>query len=161
VIAEALLTEIPVVMYAGQLGSGKDFLTDGNSVVWEDYNNANECLIRAVELRLRADVPIAFCMSGGIDSVSLISIARRIFDYDVHGFTMTAAEQEQADLAAAGEPGAGYLLTSMDHRHAFPRHVGSEKTVATLKAAGPPWKTPCPPVPFALDTCEYRLHWPG
>ncbi len=49
VVAEALLTEIPVVMYAGQLGSGKDFLTDGNSVVWQDYNNANECLIRAVE----------------------------------------------------------------------------------------------------------------
>ncbi len=35
-----------------------------------------ERLIRAVELRLRADVPLAFCMSGGVDSLSLISIAR-------------------------------------------------------------------------------------
>ena len=49
VIAEALLTEIPVVMYDGQLGSGKDFLTKENSVVWRDYNNAHECLIEAVE----------------------------------------------------------------------------------------------------------------
>ena len=43
-----------------------------------------EHLMRAVEIRLRADVPLAFCMSGGIDSNSLISIAKREFDYDVH-----------------------------------------------------------------------------
>jgi asparagine synthase (glutamine-hydrolysing) len=44
---------------------------------------------RAMELRLRADVPLAFCMSGGIDSNSLISAAKRVFGYDVHGFTIT------------------------------------------------------------------------
>jgi len=49
VVAEALLTEIPVVMYAGQLGSGRDFLTGENSVMWQDYNNAHESLIHAVE----------------------------------------------------------------------------------------------------------------
>tara|TARA_R110000765_G_scaffold381683_1_gene472921 strand:- start:1269 stop:2318 length:1050 start_codon:yes stop_codon:yes gene_type:complete len=49
VVAEALLTEIPVVMYAGQLGSGRDLLTGENSVTWQDYNNAHECLIQAVE----------------------------------------------------------------------------------------------------------------
>jgi asparagine synthase (glutamine-hydrolysing) len=47
-----------------------------------------ERLIRAVELRLRADVPLAFCMSGGVDSNSLISIAKRVLNYDVHGFTI-------------------------------------------------------------------------
>lgn len=47
-----------------------------------------ERLLRSVELRLRADVPIAFCMSGGIDSNTLISIAKRVFGYDVHGFTV-------------------------------------------------------------------------
>jgi asparagine synthase (glutamine-hydrolysing) len=45
-------------------------------------------LYRAVELRLRADVAIAFCMSGGIDSNSLISIATRVFEHEVHGFTI-------------------------------------------------------------------------
>ena len=49
---------------------------------------ARERLIRSVDLRLRADVPIAFCMSGGVDSNSLISIAKNVFDYDVHGFTI-------------------------------------------------------------------------
>ncbi|MBM3968025.1 MAG: asparagine synthase (glutamine-hydrolyzing), partial [Planctomycetes bacterium] len=61
---------------------------------------AREHLIRSVELRLRADVPLAFCMSGGVDSVALISIAKRIFDYDVHGFTIvnSDARYEESDM---------------------------------------------------------------
>jgi asparagine synthase (glutamine-hydrolysing) len=67
---------------------------------------ARERLIRSVELRLRADVPLAFCMSGGIDSVSLISIAKRVLDYDVHGFTIVNSderydEQDMVDIAVA------------------------------------------------------------
>lgn len=59
-----------------------------------------ERLIRSVELRLRADVPLAFCMSGGVDSNSLISIAKRVFNYDVHGFTIvnTDARYEEQDM---------------------------------------------------------------
>ncbi|HXT28381.1 MAG TPA: asparagine synthase (glutamine-hydrolyzing) [Vicinamibacterales bacterium] len=49
-------------------------------------------LIDAVRLRLRADVPMAFCMSGGVDSNSLIAIARNLFDYDVHGFTIVDSD---------------------------------------------------------------------
>lgn len=61
---------------------------------------AREKLIRSVELRLRADVPLAFCMSGGVDSNALISIAKRIFNYDVHGFTIvnTDARYEEQDM---------------------------------------------------------------
>ena len=61
---------------------------------------AKERLIRSVELRLRADVPLAFCMSGGVDSNALISIAKRIFNYDVHGFTIvnTDSRYEESDM---------------------------------------------------------------
>ena len=63
-----------------------------------------ERLIRSVELRLRADVPLAFCMSGGIDSNGLISVAKNVFQYDVHGFTIVNEdarydEREMVDLA--------------------------------------------------------------
>lgn len=59
-----------------------------------------ERLIRSVELRLRADVPIAFCLSGGIDSNALIGIAKRILGYDVHGFTIMNADAryEERDM---------------------------------------------------------------
>lgn len=72
------------------------------------YNAAvagtRERLVRSVELRLRADVPLAFCMSGGIDSNGLISVAKNVFRYDVHGFTIVNAdarydEREMVDLA--------------------------------------------------------------
>jgi asparagine synthase (glutamine-hydrolysing) len=59
-----------------------------------------ERLIRATELRLRADVPIAFCMSGGVDSVSLISVATKVLGYDVHGFTILSRDEryDERDL---------------------------------------------------------------
>ena len=58
-----------------------------------------ERLIRSVELRLRADVPLAFLMSGGVDSLSLISIARRVLDYSVHGFTIVNRDERYEEQA--------------------------------------------------------------
>src|SRR5260221_1185829 len=52
-----------------------------------------ERLFRAVEIRLRADVPLAFCMSGGVDSNTLISVAKRVHNFDVHGFTITNSDE--------------------------------------------------------------------
>lgn len=54
----------------------------------EAVAEVRERLIRSVELRLRADVPLAFCMSGGVDSTALIAVAKRVCGYDVHGFTV-------------------------------------------------------------------------
>ncbi len=66
----------------------------------EAVDGAREALIRSVKIRLRSDVPLAFCMSGGVDSNSLISIAKRLFGYDVHGFTIANVDQryEEMDL---------------------------------------------------------------
>ena len=65
---------------------------------------AKELLISSVKSRLRADIPIAFCMSGGVDSNALISIAKRIFNYDVHGFTILNADKryEEEDMVNIG-----------------------------------------------------------
>lgn len=59
-----------------------------------------ERVLRSMELRLRADVPLAFCMSGGIDSNSLICTAKRVFGYDVHGFTIlnTDARYDEQEM---------------------------------------------------------------
>jgi asparagine synthase (glutamine-hydrolysing) len=66
----------------------------------EAVKGARERLIRSVELRLRADVPLAFCMSGGVDSNALISIAKLVFGYDVHGFTIMNKDSryEESDM---------------------------------------------------------------
>ena len=63
-------------------------LTYKNSV-----EKVREELLRSVSIRLRSDVPIAFCMSGGIDSNALISIAAREKKFDVHGFTILNSDE--------------------------------------------------------------------
>jgi asparagine synthase (glutamine-hydrolysing) len=71
------------------------------SVSYDDaVAGTRERLIRSVELRLRADVPLAFCMSGGVDSNALISIAKRLLKYDVVGFTIANSDEryEESDL---------------------------------------------------------------
>jgi asparagine synthase (glutamine-hydrolysing) len=86
------------------------------SMSYEDaVEGARERLFRAVELRLRADVPIAFCMSGGVDSNSLISIAKRVFDYDVHGFTIvnTDSRYEEQDVVLAAVKELGVKHTQI------------------------------------------------
>lgn len=69
----------------------------------EAVAGARERLIRSLELRLRADVPLAFCLSGGVDSVGLASIAARALGRRVNGFTVvnTDARYEEADMVAA------------------------------------------------------------
>lgn len=68
------------------------YLPDENISYDDAVTGARERLIHSVKLRLRADVPLAFCMSGGVDSNALISIAKKIFNYNVHGFTITSTD---------------------------------------------------------------------
>jgi len=86
---------------------------------------ARERLIRSVELRLRADVPIAFCMSGGVDSNSLISIAKNVFDYDVHGFTIANTDEryEEQDVIeqAVAEQGLRHTNIPVDTKDFLPK----------------------------------------
>lgn len=84
----------------------------------EAASGTRERLARAVELRLRADVPLAFCMSGGVDSVSLISTAKRLCGYDVHGFTIvnSDARYEESDLVEHAVSELGLRHTSVTLR---------------------------------------------
>lgn len=69
-------------------------------------------LLKSMELRLRSDVPIAFCLSGGVDSNGLIGIAKKIFGYEVHGFTIMNHDEryEEKDMV-------NYSVKSQELRH--------------------------------------------
>lgn len=50
-------------------------------------------LIESMRLRIRSDVPMAFCLSGGVDSVSLTSIAVRIFNAKVETYSIIDSDE--------------------------------------------------------------------
>ena len=103
-------------------------------------------LVRAVELRLRADVPLAFCMSGGVDSVSLLSVAKRVFDYDVHGFTVvnTDARYDEQDMVRLA-------VATLGIRHT-PIPVGPEGFLDNLRLVVRQHDAP-------VITITYYAHW--
>lgn len=56
---------------------------------WEEAKaGARERLFRALEIRLRADVPLAFCLSGGVDSTVLASVAAKRFGQPIAAFSI-------------------------------------------------------------------------
>lgn len=54
----------------------------------EAVSGVRERLAQSLKLRLRADVPLAFCLSGGVDSGALASLAAKRFGAEVEAFTI-------------------------------------------------------------------------
>ncbi len=118
------LGELPAASFLKVDASGKEklaaywkaeFCPDPDMTYDEAVKTTRERLIRSVELRLRADVPLAFCMSGGVDSNALIAIAKKELGYDVHGFTIENKDEryEESDLVLHAKEALGLRHTSI------------------------------------------------
>jgi asparagine synthase (glutamine-hydrolysing) len=82
-----------------------------------DYSNLVKKLkrkiLQSIELTLRSDVPMAFCMSGGVDSNTIISIAKKVFNYDVKGFTI---KNQNSDYDEAIQVKKSVKFLGIDHQ---------------------------------------------
>lgn len=68
-------------------------------------SDIQEILINSVKHKLRSDVNIAFCLSGGVDSNSLIGIASKILNKEINAFSVINKdtrfeENNMIDIAA-------------------------------------------------------------
>ncbi len=81
-------------------------------------SGTRDALRRSVEIRLRSDVPLAFCLSGGVDSNALVGVAKNLLGADVHGFTIVNTDEryEEAELVdhAVAEFGIRHTSVSID-----------------------------------------------
>jgi len=56
-------------------------------------------LINSMALRMRSDVPIAFCLSGGVDSAALVSIAAKELNHKVTAFSIIDPDERYNEEA--------------------------------------------------------------
>jgi asparagine synthase (glutamine-hydrolysing) len=59
----------------------------------DSIEGSKEALINSVKVRLRADVPLAFCLSGGVDSAGLASIAAKELNGKVTSFSIIDSDE--------------------------------------------------------------------
>ena len=71
-----------------------DFDSQNSSLNYTDsVEMVREALINSIKIRMRSDVPIAFCLSGGIDSNALVSLAKEFVTKEIHGFSIINTDE--------------------------------------------------------------------
>lgn len=64
-----------------------------NMTIDEGVEGFRYHLLESIKIRLRSDVPLAFCLSGGVDSAAIVSVAAKIHNYDVATFSIVDSDE--------------------------------------------------------------------
>ena len=71
---------------------------DNKLSINEAIENTKKLLIDSVRLRMRSDVPLAFCLSGGVDSSGLASIATKELNCKIKTFSIIDSDNRYNEI---------------------------------------------------------------
>jgi len=81
--------------------------------------------MESIKLRLRADVPLAFCLSGGVDSAAIVSVAAKSFNYDVATFSIVDKDERYNEYdnmkATIDDVGCKHTIIEIPQEQPFSR----------------------------------------
>ena len=63
----------------------------------ENAENVKSLLINSLKLRTRSDVPLAYCLSSGIDSNALIYLSKKYLNLNVQGFSINSKDRRYSE----------------------------------------------------------------
>jgi asparagine synthase (glutamine-hydrolysing) len=123
---------------SAQSGFVDDRLELARSSYWSPQVNVNDemtleeavegtraRLLESVRIRLRSDVPLAFCLSGGVDSSALVSIAAKVFNCRASTFSIIDSDQRYNELdnirATVADTGVDAHYLQVLQEEALPR----------------------------------------
>ena len=91
----------------------------------EAIEGVRERLIESMRLRIRSDVPLAFCLSGGVDSASLVSIAVKKLGCKIETFSIIDEDEryneEDNILATVEDVGCEHQLLRIPQQDVIAR----------------------------------------
>ena len=69
------------------------FEIDESMTLEDAIQGSRDLLIESMRIRMRSDVPLAFCLSGGVDSASLVSLACKEFNAKLETFSIVDSDE--------------------------------------------------------------------
>lgn len=134
---ETFFTSVEELPYAGSMSIDAglhcrkyqywkpDCRIDHSMTLEDAVEGTKEHLLESMRLRLRSDVPLAFCLSGGVDSAALASVAAKVFNYNVASFSIIDSDEryneEENILATIRDISCRHFLINTERKNSLAR----------------------------------------
>jgi len=134
---ETFYSGIRELKYATNMFIGPDLVTNSYRF-WTPQSKVNESLtlneaidgarhhlLESLKIRLRSDVPMAFCLSGGVDSASLASIAANHFGHEISTFSIIDDDERYNEydniVSTINDTGCNSNLVKLNYKNTLER----------------------------------------